>query len=67
MSAGGGSGYANPTYCTNIVGATHVLGQGGPAAAAQADIHWSAGIGTSNAIGNVGGNGKVVIMYPNEG
>jgi hypothetical protein len=67
QAAGGGSGYANPTYCTNIVGATHVLGQGGPAAAAQADIHWSAGIGTSNAIGNVGGNGKVVIMYPNEG
>jgi hypothetical protein len=67
MAAGGGSGYANLAFCTNVTAATHTLGQGGPAAAAQSDIHWSAGIGTSNAIGNVGGNGRVVIIYPNQG
>lgn len=56
----GGSGYANLTFCTNVVGASatkNVI-----SSTATADPYYVSGIGTGNSTA-AGGNGRVVFVY----
>jgi hypothetical protein len=60
-TAGGGSGYANTSVCSNITAFTGSYEAQN--SNATNDIHWASGISVPNG-GTSGGNGRVVIMYP---
>ena len=60
-AAGGGAGYAHPTLCTQVTAYTGTYENQN--SNATSDPNWTSPISVPRA-GNVGGNGRVVIMYP---